>query len=148
MKHLLCFDSAGFNLVWPPLGVVLWVWRWLMVRLFLCLPSSAPCPAACTLWWLCSTPSPGNTPSSLCCQGPCWTSSAVPLPSWWGCCPAHCLNLKSYLLKRWVHYLWASFDSLLPSLWSESLFSLIEACVFESWILLSWLKIQNNTDSQ
>lgn len=66
-----------------------------------CFPSSAPYPAACSLWWRCSTPSPGSTPSSPCCPPPCWTSSAVPPPSWWGCCPARCLNSKSCPWKRW-----------------------------------------------
>lgn len=67
-----------------------------------CYSSSAPSPAACTRWWRCSTLSPGSTPSSQCCRAPCWILSAVPLPSWWGCCPALYPNWRSCLWKRSV----------------------------------------------
>lgn len=107
----------GLNLVWPLQDFVSVT---VTDDVCLCfLSSSVLCPAACMPWWRCSTPSPGNTPSSPCCQGPCWISSAVPLPSWWGSCPARCLNSKSCLWKRWAHSLWI-FSKC--SFWGQFLF--------------------------
>lgn len=62
--------------------------------------SSAPSRAARTPWWLCCTPSPGSTPSFLCCPRPWLTSCAALRPSWWDCSPALCRNWRSCLLRR------------------------------------------------
>lgn len=62
--------------------------------------SSAPSRAARTPWWLCCTPSPGSTPSFLCCPRPWSTSCAALRPSWWDCSPALCRNWRSCLWRR------------------------------------------------
>lgn len=86
--------------MWPLQGRVMWGE---VDSRFCCIrSSSALSPAACMQWWRCSTLSPGSTPSSQCCQAPCWILSAVPLPSWWGCCPALCPSWRSCLWKRSV----------------------------------------------
>lgn len=60
------------------------------------------CLGAATRCWRCSTPSPGNTPSSRCCPPACWTSAARPPPSSSACWRPACRSCWSCPLRRWV----------------------------------------------
>lgn len=63
-------------------------------------PAAARCRSAAMRWWPSPTPSPGSTPTSLCCHQPWSTSCARQPPSSSGCSPAHCHCSGSCPWKR------------------------------------------------
>lgn len=57
-----------------------------------------------TQCWRCSTPSPGSTPSFLCCQQACWTSAAPPHRLSLVCWLLAYLSCWSFLSRRSVRH--------------------------------------------